>query len=258
MRSSTKLIKSVYTNLEAELHDLFWNQDDIISELPLLEEFYAKKLALEVGCGSGRLLLPLIAEGYPIDGVEISSDMTSLLAKSAAEVNLQPEIHTVDIVEFQTSKQYERVSIPAFTCQLLSRADFSTTLENIHSYTSADGQLYFTVFIPWAEITGELPDGDWYDDHQATLSDDSTALCKTKFTINRLRQTLTRRHRYSISGGSNKEHRSTQELQWYTYPELNIILASTGWKVKQLITDLESGTTPDSDAHILTIIATKI
>ncbi len=257
----------MYTDLEAELHDLFWNQEDVISELPLLEAFHEKKLSLEIGCGSGRLLLPLLENGHPIDGVEISADMTKLLAKNANELGLglelEPEIHTCDILDFKTEKIYERVSIPAFTIQLLDRAGFEKTLRNVHDFTSNDGLLYFTSFIPWAEIAGELTEGDWYDDHQAKLSDGSTALCKTKFSINRLRQTLNRRHQYSVShpvSGSSKkkQHRSTQDLQWYTYPEICLLLELTGWKVKQLITDLEPETATHPDAHLLTVIASKI
>jgi len=249
----------MYTDLEAELHDLFWNQEDVISELPMLEEFHDKKLSLEIGCGSGRLLLPLLENGHPIDGVEISSDMTDLLANSAEELGLKPEIHTCDILDFKANKSYQRVSIPAFTCMLLDRKGFAQSLEKIHDFTTNDGLLYLTSFIPWAEIAGELPEGDWYEDHQAKLKDGSEALCKTKFSINRLRQTLSRRHQYTVTGtGKKKQHRSTQELQWYTYPELCLLLQSTGWKVKQLITDLEPGATPHPDAHILTVIASKI
>lgn len=248
----------MYTDLEAELHDLFWNQEDVISELPLLEKFHDKKLSLEIGCGSGRLLLPLLQDGHPIDGVELSSDMTDLLAKNAADLKLEPEIHTLDILDFKPEKSYERVSIPAFTCQLLSRDGFSQCLKDAHSYTTDDAQIYFTSFIPWAEIAGELPEGDWYEDHQAEISGELKALCKTKFSINRLRQTLSRRHIYTISGAAKKQHRSTQELQWYTYPELKILLESAGWQIKQLITDLDPSAAPHPDAHILTVIATKI
>ena len=184
--------------------------------------------------------------------------MTDILAKNAADLDLSPTIYTSDILDFKPEKKYERVSIPAFTCMLLDRKGFTQSLADIHSYTTEDAQLYFTSFIPWAEITGELPEGDWYEDHQATIGDGTTALCKTKFSINRLRQTLSRRHQYTLSGSQKQQHRSTQNLQWYTYPELVLILESTGWKVKELITDLESGTTPNQDAHILTIIASKI
>lgn len=263
----------MYTDLEAKLHDTFWEQEDIISELPLLEEFHDKKLSLEIGCGSGRLLLPLLSDGHPLDGVEISADMIDLLHSNAEKQNLtsklsEQSIHTADIVGLSLDKKYERVSVPAFTAQLLSRDGFQDMLKQALSYTSADAQLYLTLFIPWAEIAGELSEGDWYVDHEAPVGEekDAKAVCKTKFTINRLEQTLSRKHQYTVThaNGKKQEHRSKQEVQWYSYQELKLLLATCGWKEISLITDLEPASAsdpdvgPDPDAHILTLIAEKI
>ena len=257
----------MYTDLEAKLHDTFWEQEDIISELPLLEKFHDKKISLEVGCGSGRLLLPLLADGHPIDGVEISSEMVSILHMNAESQDLvsklsKHDIHTADIIDLPLEKQYERVSIPAFTAQLLTRANFKNLLKQAHSYTTSDAKLYFTLFIPWAEIAGELPEGDWYVDHEAKIGENKevSAQCKTKFTINRLRQTLARKHQYTVThpSGKKQQHRSSQDIQWYSYPELQLLLEANHWKAEQLITDLEPETAPHQDAHILTIIASKI
>ena len=257
----------MYTDLEAQLHDTFWEQEDIISELPLLEKFYAYKTSLEIGCGSGRLLLPLLENGHPIDGVEISTEMVTLMHQNAEKKNLTSKletshIHTADIIDLKLEKTYQRVSIPAFTAQLFTRENFHLILRQIKSYTTADAQLYLTLFIPWAEITGELSEGDWYIDHEAKLGDDkkSTAQCKTKFTINRLEQTLSRKHQYSIThpSGKKQQHRCSQEIQYYTYPELQLILTTNGWQINQLITDLSPDQPSHPDAHILTIIASKI
>lgn len=258
----------MYTDLEAKLHDTFWEQEDIISELPLLEKFHDTKPSLEIGCGSGRLLLPLLENGTPIDGVEISPEMVKLLHTNAKDKKLtskleQQTIHTADIVNLDLSNnQYQRISIPAFTAQLLTRENFHTLLTQAHTYTTPDAQLYLTLFIPWAEIAGELPESDWYLDHEANLGNDGKvkAQCKTKFTINRLRQTLSRKHQYTVTNpsGQKQQHRSSQEIQWYSYPELQLLLTANGWKAVQLITDLEPTKAPHPDAHILTIIASKI
>jgi cyclopropane fatty-acyl-phospholipid synthase-like methyltransferase len=256
----------LYTDLEATLHDSFWNQEEIISELPLLETFHDKKSSLEIGCGSGRLLLPLLANGHPIDGVEISAEMVSLLHQNATEKHLttsleKSTIYCADIIDLNLTESYERVSIPAFTAQLLTRENFQRLLQQIHSFTTPDAQIYLTLFIPWAEITGELNEGDWYLDHEVKLGNDKSILaqCKTKFTINRLQQSLSRKHHYTLThpNGKKQQHRSAQDLQYYTYPELQLILASNHWKINQLITDLEPGKAPNPDAHILTIIAGK-
>jgi len=266
----------VYTDLEAKLHDTFWEQEDVISELPLLEDFHADKLSLEIGCGSGRLLLPLLNGGTPIDGVELSAEMVELLHQNAEKQNLTSQlnsraIYTDDIAELSAKKlerKYERVSIPAFTAQLLSREGFQNTLKQTLDYTSDDAELYLTLFIPWAEIAGELSEGDWYVDHEAPVGEakESKAVCKTKFSINRLNQSLSRKHHYTVThpSGKKQEHRSSQEVQWYSYQELKLVLEACGWKEKMLITDLELASAtnpdvgPDPDAHILTIIAEKV
>ena len=263
----------MYTDLEAKLHDTFWEQEDIISELPLLEDFHSDKLSLEIGCGSGRLLLPLLKRGTPIDGVELSSEMVEILHNNADKLDLHPklneqQIHTANIIDCPLEKKYERVSVPAFTAQLLSRENFQTMLKQAQNYTSDDAQLYLTLFIPWAEIAGELSEGDWYLDHEAPVGENknSKAVCKTKFSINRLNQQLSRKHHYTVThpSGKKQEHRSSQEIQWYNYQEIKLILKLAGWKETMLITDLELASAtdpevgPDPDAHILTIIVEKI
>ena len=40
--------------------------------------------ALDLGCGTGRLLVPLLAEGFDVDGIDISGDMIAL-AREAGE-----------------------------------------------------------------------------------------------------------------------------------------------------------------------------
>lgn len=257
----------MYTDLEAKLHDTFWNQEDIISELPLLEEFHDQKTSLEIGCGSGRLLLPLLENGHPIDGVEISSEMVALLHENASANNLashleKSNIYTADIINLELDQQYERVSIPAFTAQLLSRKHFQLLLKQMKAYTTSDARIYFTLFIPWAEISGELPEGDWYVDHEVKLGEEMKmhAICKTKFSINRLNQQLSRKHQYTLTSpnGQKQQYRSSQDLQWYCYPEVQLLLAAGGWKAEKLITDLEPQQAPHPDAHILTVIASKI
>ncbi len=193
--------------------------------------------------------------------------MVTLLHENAADKKLtskleEASIHTADIVDLELEKKYERISIPAFTAQLLTRENFQYLLSQMQSYTTADAQVYFTLFIPWAEIAGELPEGEWYVDHEAKLDDgkETTALCKTKFGINRLHQKLSRKHQYTVThpSGQKQQHRSNQELQWYSYPEIQLMLAASGWKVEKLITDLEPQEAAHPDAHILTIIASKI
>lgn len=59
------------TNLSAKYSALHANS----FELPLLRVMLENKRALDIGCGSGRLLIPLQAEGFNVHGLEGSQAM---------------------------------------------------------------------------------------------------------------------------------------------------------------------------------------
>lgn len=249
----------MYQSLEAQLHDLFWRAEPDADESPLLRGFLEQHpgKALEVGCGSGRLLLPLIKSGYPIEGIEISSEMVELLLADATAQELSPVVHHADINDFAATEQYSAITIPAFTLQLLSREEALAALTSLRKMSTASGALYFTVFIPWSEILGDLEEDVWHLDKKAPYQDKLVARCYTKHSINRLEQTLHRKHRYEISKSSGKrleEHLSEQLLQWYFLAELQLLLEKSGWTYQSHDADLSAGC-QDKDAHILTIYA---
>ena len=249
----------MYQSLEATLHDLFWNAEPDADESPLLRRFLDSHpgKSLEIGCGSGRLLLPLIKQGYDIEGVEISKDMVELLAENAQKQNLSPTIHHADVTVFTPESRYSAVTIPAFTLQLLSRKLAREVLSSLRKISTDDGALYFTVFIPWAEILGDLEEDVWHLDKKSPYEDRKTARCYTKHSMNRLDQILHRKHRYEIAKPSGKrieEHLSEQQLQWYFLPELKLLLEQTGWIYTGHDADFTADH-QDQDAHLLTVYA---
>ena len=49
--------------------------------------------ALELSCGSGRLLLAFLKEGMDVSGIEGSKELCDLLRKRAASANLNLNLH---------------------------------------------------------------------------------------------------------------------------------------------------------------------
>lgn len=226
----------------------------------MLEQFLNKHpgTALELGCGSGRLLMPLIKEGFLMEGLDNSGEMLGLCRK-------QPDgedviLHLAGMEDFQTGATYGAITIPAFTLQLIPFENISIVLENIAQHLHPGGGLYLTTFIPWAEITGELEEGNWFLDQEASLPDGKTARCHTRFQIKRLTQEMTREHRYEIlspDGSILETSKSTHELTWFWPRELTMILHHAGFTVDQLISDFEADAPFDNDGQILTILATR-
>lgn len=250
-------MSSTYTSLEAELHDVFWSSEES-PEFEWLDSLLKNHpgLALEVGCGSGRLLLPLIKNGHTIEGLESSGQMLELCRSSAATQELSPELHLGDMTTFVPEKPYHCVLVPAFTFQL--SADPITTLKNFKKLLIPGGLLYLTVFIPYAEIDNELPENEWYPDHDTKLPDGRHASIQTRHKIDRKKRILKREHHYRLANGENvREHHSEQTIRWFTAHQLAKLIADVGLIVETAVADFDDQSPVGEDSQIITLVARK-
>ena len=250
----------MYDQLEAKLHDLFWAAEGQSEELALIEDFLQRYpgTALELGCGSGRLLTPLLGKGYLLEGLDNSHDMLQLCQDNTAA--FEPILHQASIEKFHTGSTYGAVTIPAFTLQLIDPEQISSVLANIHQHLHPGGGLYLSTFIPWAEITGELEEGSWYLDQEATTPEGNSARCYTSFEIRRISQILSREHRYEIVDDKNKvleKSTSVQQLTWFWQREMALLLQHAGFTIQQVIGDFTPYLPCDDNCQVLSIIASR-
>ena len=77
-----------YQGLAARVYDAIWEGE--YDDLP----FYSWLLGaprgrlLELGCGTGRILLPLAMEGWKCDGIDTSPEMLEICRRKTAGENL--------------------------------------------------------------------------------------------------------------------------------------------------------------------------
>jgi SAM-dependent methyltransferase len=249
---------NAYSSLEATLHDAFWAEEGEPVELALLEETLAEYpgLSLEVGCGSGRLLLPLLRKGLPVEGLELSPEMLGLCREAAASEGLAPLLHEGDMESFAPGKKYASVLVPAFTLQLA--ADPAAALAHFRGLLEQGGVIYLSVFIPMAELHRELPEGEWYDDHRTTLPDGRSASVRTRHRLDRKARVMEREHRYTLQGADGTveaEHESKQVIRWFTARQLRGLLAKAGFEPLHAIADFDPGLPVDEDSQIITVVA---
>ncbi|MBB5351234.1 SAM-dependent methyltransferase [Haloferula luteola] len=243
---------NTYTSLEALLHDAFWADEDT-PELHWIENLLEEP-ALEIGCGSGRLLLPLLQKGCRIEGLDNSEDMLALCRQSASDCGLEPVLHHGDMSRFAPGKTYASLFVPAFTFQLAE--DPAATLAHFQKLLQPAGLLYLTVFIPMAEIHRELPENEWYLDHETSLPDGRRASVHTRHQIDRKARILRREHHYSLTDPTGtQEHFSEQTVRWFTPRQLQRLLTDAGFSVENAVADFDEELPVDEDSQILTLVA---
>ena len=75
--------------------------------------------ALDVGCGTGRLLLDYLAEGIEIDGVDVSPDMLAVCRAKASALGLEPTLYEQAVEDLQLPRRYRTIIVPSSSIQLV-------------------------------------------------------------------------------------------------------------------------------------------
>ncbi|HWA73580.1 MAG TPA: class I SAM-dependent methyltransferase [Polyangiaceae bacterium] len=89
---------------------------------------------LEPMCGTGRFLLPLLARGFDVEGLDSSPEMLSACRARARSQGLSPVLHEQNLVDFSPQRQFGLVFIPSGSfCLLTAEATVRAALGRIFS-----------------------------------------------------------------------------------------------------------------------------
>lgn len=108
---------------------------------------------LELGCGTGRILIPTTIAGYDITGLDLSIYMLNKCREKLAQQSTEVQKHTKliqgNMTNFQTGETYTLVTIPFRPFQhLISVAEQKACLKCIHKHLKLNGLLIIDVFNP--------------------------------------------------------------------------------------------------------------
>ena len=83
------------------------------SEIPFFQREITRfgQPVLDLGCGAGRLLLPLMCALVDIDGCDISGDMLHHCFQNAANLNLRPRLFQQPMHTFDIPRKYRTIYI---------------------------------------------------------------------------------------------------------------------------------------------------
>jgi len=138
--------------------------DLVGKNLPYGLDFYvgmaraARGPVLDVACGTGRILLPCLAEGIDIEGLDFYEPMLATLRKKAAAMGLSPILHRADMSDFRLERRYAMVMVPfnAFIHNITQEAQIRC-LSLCREHLAPGGRLLFDTFFPAAALTTTPP-----------------------------------------------------------------------------------------------------
>ena len=124
--------------------------------------------ALDLGCGTGRLLLPLLAAGLDVDGVDVSADMLAHCEQRARRDGLDPGLWRQAFHELDLRRRYRTVYI----CDSFGiggdRANDLEALRRVHRHLEPGGALVLSVELPYHD-SSPAAWGRWLPGHRDDL-----------------------------------------------------------------------------------------
>ncbi len=115
---------------------------------------------LELGCGTGRVSIPIARAGIDIVGIDASSAMLTRAREKSREAGI-PNLKLLwaDMRDFNLSSEFNLVIIPfRGLLSLLSVDDEIRTLTNIKRHLAPGGKLIFDIFVP--DLNMMVQEGD--------------------------------------------------------------------------------------------------
>jgi len=108
---------------------------------------------LELGCGTGRLTVPLAMEGIPILGADLSETMLMGLQRRAERESVSVRSTRADMRDFSLNETFALIFVPfnSFQC-LYSVAEAEAALACIRRHLAPSGRLILDVFNPSIEL----------------------------------------------------------------------------------------------------------
>ncbi|HAU1037981.1 TPA: class I SAM-dependent methyltransferase [Legionella pneumophila] len=101
---------------------------------------------LEPMCGTGRFLLPLVAEGFDVHGFDASLPMLERLHVKASSKNLNPKVWHGFMGELDQSDKYSLIFIPSGSFGLITeKGDIQKAVKIIYEHLEEKGLFVFEV-----------------------------------------------------------------------------------------------------------------
>jgi len=211
---------------------------------------YARKAGgpvLELGCGTGRVVIPIAREGIEITGLDVSSLM---LERTRAKLQEEPEAvrHRVSLAEasmhdFTLGKEYALVFSAFRSFQVLKTVDDQLScLSCVRSHLKKGGRFILDVFNPHMPYLVSESRKEEYGEEQIEMPDGRTVTARYRNPhIDPDSQTLDCEMIYDVPQPDGSTQRVVWEFQLHYFFrfELEHLLVRAGFEIEDVFSDFD-------------------
>lgn len=212
------------------------------------EAAQAQGRVLELGCGTGRILLPLARAGSTVVGLDNSRQMLARcrakLAAEPAPVRARVELHDQDARDFDLGTQFSLVIAPFRILQHLTTIDdqlrFLAAVAR-HLAPDGGGRFAFDVFNPnFARLAGadgrEAEDTPWQELPDGRAFRRTARMARVRW-VDQVSENELIYYVSATPGASGVRFVQAFDMRWYLPAELQHLLARAGFRTRAVYGD---------------------
>jgi len=146
-------MNAVFGKVYSNYYDALYGDKDYDRECDFIEEAFMKYSSvrpirvLDVGCGTGRHLIPLAKRGYDLVGIDKSESMVRIAEDNIRRLRLSSKVHVSDILDFSFDSKFDAcICMFAVLNYILETEDLVKALVNIRRNLRHDALSIFDVW----------------------------------------------------------------------------------------------------------------
>lgn len=221
---------------------------------------------LEIGCGSGRLLLPLIEAGLHVTGLDNSAAMLARarerLAALSPEVQKRANLVETDVLQWQNdNEQFALIIIPYNTLMHFNRQQSKKLFRLIRDWLGANGRLFIDLENPFTLVNSAAQNEFLLEDEFTDPESGESVQQFSRTTLDTNAQQLYVEWKYMASYRQSERNPDSIQVEMsyhYRFPhQLEMALSQAGLKLKNMFGGY--GRTPFNEASPrLLLLATQL
>jgi ubiquinone/menaquinone biosynthesis C-methylase UbiE len=230
-----------YHGMVAEFWDLFRgdtsNWEDRFFYLDLVKKY--GQPVLDVGCGTGRILLDFMGQDIDIDGVDNSPDMLALCRQKAEKMNLRPKLYQQEMTELSMPRRYQTILVPSSSFQLLLDPRLPpAAMKRFHDHLLPGGVLAMPFMTLWKQ--GDLLESE--SSREVTRPEDNATVRRwqhSRFDPDTDLEHTIDRYEVILGGKvvASEEHRQSPATRSYTQEQAVALYREAGFKDVQVLSE---------------------
>jgi ubiquinone/menaquinone biosynthesis C-methylase UbiE len=187
---------------------------------------------LDVGCGTGRILLDFMQQGIDMDGMDNSPDMLARLEQKAEKLNLHPTVYQQEMHNFSLPRKYQTILVPSSSFQLLLDPSLPPLAMNrFYEHLLPGGVLAMPFMTLWKQ--GDPLESEWT--REAIRPEDGATVRRWQFSrFDRETDLESTIDRYEIIRDgkviASEEHRQSPATRSYTQKRAIDLYKEAGFK----------------------------